>query len=246
MANRTSLKRQRISAILDSAEKAIIENGLFSLSLLELARQSGCSVNTLYNYFSNREDIAVSLFNRYIGKWGVQTSREISQHRYSFAERFIAMQMIWVYRQHMDIDEGGVQFLAAIPCVWKHASHQRISTTRQLLDTWFTLNREFLMTAREQKELTASDAQIDECLLMVSITERGFSLLANNYLFRENIINMPLRKIFDSMNAELKQLEWKTVVNDESFNRVLELVTCVNEQLADYHIDNLIYDIEDK
>ena len=102
------------------------------------------------------------------------------------------------------------------------------------------------MMAREQGELAATDAQIDECLLMVSITERGFSLLANNYLFREHIISMPLRKIFDSMSEELKQFQWKTAVNDESFNRVLELVTSVNEQLSDYHIDNLIYDIEDK
>ncbi len=40
--------------------------------------------------------------------------------------------------------------------------------------------------------------------------------------------------------------EWKTAVSDESFNRVLHLVICVNEQLSDHHIDSLIYDIEDK
>ena len=40
--------------------------------------------------------------------------------------------------------------------------------------------------------------------------------------------------------------EWKTAASDESFNRVLDLVICVNEQLSDHHIDSLIYDIEDK
>ncbi|WP_417347913.1 TetR/AcrR family transcriptional regulator [Ferrimonas sp.] len=238
--NRAELKRKRINTILNSAEQAIVDHGLFSLSLLELARQANCPVNTLYNYFSSREDIAVALFNRIIGKWGVKASQEIALESGSFAERFVAMQLIWVYRARLSMDPGGIQFLAAMPCVWKHASHQRIATTRRLLDNWYQLNCDFLICARERGELKASDEAIHHCLNLVTCLERGFSLFSNNYSFRDEMMQMPMERVLESMLPILAQLNWSVSLERLDRERVLTICQRVNEELAQFEVDDLI------
>ncbi|TKB49221.1 TetR/AcrR family transcriptional regulator [Ferrimonas sediminicola] len=242
--SRTELKRKRNKAILNSAEEAIVNNGLFSLSLLELARQSGCPVNTLYNYFSSREDIAVALFNRIIGKWGVKASQEIALLPGSFAERFVAMQLIWVYRARLAMDPGGVQFLAAMPCVWKHASHQRIATTRKLLDRWYQLNCDFLVCARERGELGADDQTIHHCLNLVTCLERGFSLFSNNYSFRDEMMQMPIERVYQSMLPILEPLKWTTPLEEMDEERVLALCEQVHEELERFDVDEMVERVE--
>ncbi|TKB55424.1 TetR/AcrR family transcriptional regulator [Ferrimonas aestuarii] len=241
---RQQLKSKRISNILDNAESAIIEHGLFSLSLLELARQSDCPVNTLYNYFSSREDVAVGLFNRMITKWGVKATQELTMVDCgTFQERFLAMQLVWVIRARAEEDRGGIQFVAAMPCVWQHASHKRIATTRNLLAQWYQLNEQFLMMARSQGILEADDEALHHSINLVTCVERGFSLFSNNHNFRDEMLQLPVASVLKVMIASTQELKWQSPhVNVE---RVIELCETVITTLESADVDEFIAKTEE-
>ncbi|QIZ78137.1 TetR/AcrR family transcriptional regulator [Ferrimonas lipolytica] len=241
---RVEQKKQRDRMILDKAEEAIVERGLFSLSLLELARQAECSVNTLYGSFAKREDIAVGLFNRVMATFGVKACQEIALRQESIAERFMAMQMIWIRRQHKQSDLGGVQFLAAMPSVWKHASHSRIAITRKLLDSWYQSNLNFLQMARANGELVADDDHLHQCLNEVTCVERGFSLFSNNYSFRDEAISLPMERVFKVMSFSLEELSWQTPLTNDSFKRVMNICDEVETSLRNFDVDEHIWAVE--
>ncbi len=247
--NRALQKEQRISRILDTAEEAIVNNGLFSLSLLELARQSGCSVNTLYNYFANREDVAIGLFNRVIAKWGIMASELSIEGAGSAPQRYAAIQLIWLYRNERAVDEAGSQFLAALPSVWQHASHQRIATTRALLAHWYHLNCQFLMQSRDREELNATDEEIMLSVNLVTCAERGMSLFGNNHTFRDQIAQLTWAQTFSYMLPTLNQPQWQHPLTQEDLQPILEICDRIykklEEETSNFHqVDALVSQFE--
>lgn len=51
-------------AILDAAERVLVSGNFREAKVVDIAEQAGVSVGTLYNYFSNKEEVLESLFER--------------------------------------------------------------------------------------------------------------------------------------------------------------------------------------
>lgn len=59
---RRTLRETVRVAILDAAEELIARHGLHDAALVQIARRAGVAVGTLYNYFTDRDDLIRALF----------------------------------------------------------------------------------------------------------------------------------------------------------------------------------------
>lgn len=58
---RQTQKKQRRKKILSAARRLFIKRGYHSTSLKEIARESGISIPTIYNYFDSKSDLLLSI-----------------------------------------------------------------------------------------------------------------------------------------------------------------------------------------
>ena len=64
VARRRLTPEQRTEELLAAAEEIVIESGVESLTLEQVAEKAGCSRNLAYTYFSNREHLLSALVDR--------------------------------------------------------------------------------------------------------------------------------------------------------------------------------------
>ncbi|UCD58725.1 MAG: TetR/AcrR family transcriptional regulator [Candidatus Hydrogenedentota bacterium] len=55
-------------SILESATKVFARTGFYKAKAIEIARKANIAVGTIYNYFSNKDDILISIFEKRIGE----------------------------------------------------------------------------------------------------------------------------------------------------------------------------------
>ncbi len=55
-------------SILESATKVFAKTGFYKAKAVEIARRANIAVGTIYNYFKNKDDILISIFNERIGE----------------------------------------------------------------------------------------------------------------------------------------------------------------------------------
>lgn len=242
--SRLKKRQQRHCDILNAAEEVIIEKGLFSFSLLEVSKRTGCSVNTLYNHFNSREDIAISLFNRLLAKWCILANEEIESLPGSPAEHLMAMLLIWPYRQHEAMEHFGIQFLTAMPVVWKSASHQPISVARQLLRLWNDMAMSMLEQAVLSGELSADPQTMKSSLRKAFIVDRGFSILSNNYLMRDDMVTDSFSTVYDLVVCAIMDLKWQEPLNINSYGRIKKVLDLVIERLENRDVDEFLFELE--
>ncbi len=72
--------RQR-DRILDSAFRLFIDRGVHAVGMAEIAEDAGLRRNSLYRYFSSRDDIVVALFERDLPEYLLRSETILTQHR---------------------------------------------------------------------------------------------------------------------------------------------------------------------
>ena len=65
---RTRLKNVAAEALLDAAERVMIEKGYEKATMQDIAAAAGCAVGTLYVHFKNKEDLFRALVQRNAGE----------------------------------------------------------------------------------------------------------------------------------------------------------------------------------
>ncbi|MBI5118626.1 TetR/AcrR family transcriptional regulator [Candidatus Poribacteria bacterium] len=55
-------------SILEAATKVFAKTGFYKAKALEIANKANIAVGTIYNYFKNKDDILISIFNERIGE----------------------------------------------------------------------------------------------------------------------------------------------------------------------------------
>ena len=55
-------------AILDAAVKVVAQKGYYNAKTAEIAEEAGVAAGTIYNYFKNKDDLLISIFNEKLGE----------------------------------------------------------------------------------------------------------------------------------------------------------------------------------
>ena len=72
MAKKKSERTRK--AILNAAIKVVAKNGYYNARTAEIAKEAGVAAGTIYNYFKNKDDLLISIFNEKLGEM-VETLR---------------------------------------------------------------------------------------------------------------------------------------------------------------------------
>ncbi len=72
MAKKKSERTRK--AILNAAIKVVAKNGYYNALTAEIAKEAGVAAGTIYNYFENKDDLLISIFNEKLGEM-VETLR---------------------------------------------------------------------------------------------------------------------------------------------------------------------------
>lgn len=69
--------RRRVEAILDGAERLVVERGVESLSTRGISEAAGVPVASLYQYFADKDDVLVALVERHMAEMDEQTTHDL-------------------------------------------------------------------------------------------------------------------------------------------------------------------------
>ena len=69
--------RRRVEAILDAAERLVVERGVEALTTREIAETAGVPVASLYQYFADKEGVLLALAERHMAEMDEQTLTDL-------------------------------------------------------------------------------------------------------------------------------------------------------------------------
>ncbi|QIZ78140.1 TetR/AcrR family transcriptional regulator [Ferrimonas lipolytica] len=238
--NRFELRRERNKRILDCAEQLVSQKGLYSLSLPELAKLAACPVNTLYSHFPNREDVAISLFDRWVSRWYLHSIQLLSQSPAGFVERLLAMMLCAASVHQNEMHQSGVAFVGSNPKVWDNASHDKNAVTRRIMKMSNNKIVEFVKKGRQLGYFHGDNEQIDRMLRKMYVLERGYCVLSNNKAFRDAVVEAPLKDLFEDLLDCFPILDWKIDIENINFCTVIDLIDSVMPELLAFDVDQFI------
>ena len=113
--------------ILEAAEKLFIREGIDRVSIAEIASAARISRKTMYQYFSDKREIAWAIFEKFIEQWASMGAQHPGLNGYQQLEQFMA----WVVSQS-EANREHLRFLVEFNALYaREASADRM---RQL--TW--------------------------------------------------------------------------------------------------------------
>ena len=76
---RQERSRRRVEGLLDAAERIVVERGVDALTTRDIAEAAGVPVASLYQYFSDKEDVLLALAERDMEEMDTQVAEDLGK-----------------------------------------------------------------------------------------------------------------------------------------------------------------------
>ena len=76
---RQERSRRRVEGLLDAAERIVVERGVDALTTRDIAEAAGVPVASLYQYFSDKEDVLLALAERDMEEMDAQVAEDLGK-----------------------------------------------------------------------------------------------------------------------------------------------------------------------
>jgi AcrR family transcriptional regulator len=76
---RQARSRRRVEGLLDAAERVVVEHGMESVTTRDIAEAAGVPVASLYQYFSDKEDVLLALAQRDMEEMDTQVAADLAE-----------------------------------------------------------------------------------------------------------------------------------------------------------------------
>ncbi|GAA4872611.1 TetR/AcrR family transcriptional regulator [Ferrimonas pelagia] len=214
------------------------------MSFNTLASSVGCSVNTIYSEFINKDDLALALFNRYFAKWGVELFALSFQCPADYLSRFILPHYIGAVHQDDEYESLGLGAIGADSNVWERASPKRLLITRKLFSIWKRQQYDYLVQGRLMGLIKGSEKNIWDVISMLSVIERGFSILSLNPMLSDEIRSINSPYICDQFACAMAQLQPADSPISFDFESIKKNADAIVGNLEGFDPDSYIESIE--
>ncbi|QFU24998.1 TetR/AcrR family transcriptional regulator [Shewanella eurypsychrophilus] len=216
------------SAILEEAEKSVIEKGLCSFRMSSLAELVGCSKKTLYGFFKSKEDIIAALFTKSVTDSIHHYEQIISQKHLSSREKILYI-LMYENIKCWNSSKGDlcINFLGVNPHIYEHAGQEIEGDINVVFMKIKTQVEDVWRSALRSGELNASKQEIQECIFHIRLVERGGIVVGQNRFLRQNGHNCRLRSIYNLLCSILDLLDWRLDTKCDSYDGMIQDVSCI-------------------
>jgi AcrR family transcriptional regulator len=91
---RQERSRRRVGGLLDAAERIVVERGVDALTTRDIAEAADVPVASLYQYFSDKEDVLLALAQRDMEEMDVQVAEDLAQLKVLSVESLVRATML--------------------------------------------------------------------------------------------------------------------------------------------------------
>ncbi|QFU21929.1 TetR/AcrR family transcriptional regulator [Shewanella eurypsychrophilus] len=215
-----------ISDILKASAEVIKEQGMCSFKMATIASRAGCSKKTLYNYFSCKEDIVVSLYIQHINDVSKNVNKIINSDSLSNQEKIIySMAYDPMKCWAADKDDLCINFLGVNPHIYNLASPEFVGNLQVLFIEVKEQAQSVWKRAISEGELLSSKEDILNCILLLNEVERGAVAMGQNRFLRQFGYDCDLRPTFDALCWILQGLKWQKACPSLSYENMIKTIS---------------------
>ncbi len=155
------MERLKCNQLLDVAENLVDEQGVVSFRFAQIAKISNCSTNTLYRYFSSKEDVLVCLFLRSTTSCHIPLFWEQNPDLTIYHKALVPVLFTYGAVQNNPIFNI-LRVVSINSMFWQMASDEKKEVLKQRVDLFWSHIHNPLVEARDLGALKATDTELLE------------------------------------------------------------------------------------
>ncbi|WP_233258846.1 TetR/AcrR family transcriptional regulator [Shewanella sp. YLB-09] len=201
-------KATREALLLDIAKELILEDGAMSFKFVEIAKRAGVSRATLYNHFSGKEDVVVSLFVRDAGQTRQMLLDIQADETLNDREKLVLSLLAPVAGSMETQNRSGTTLLSANPGIFMFASEAQQARLELIVTQIRGIVLEFWIAPFKQGHIEVTQDEMEEVMASVFPYQRGCVIIPQNVMTAGKHINYTLRKVFENLLKLTEALNW--------------------------------------
>ncbi|WP_189062380.1 TetR/AcrR family transcriptional regulator, partial [Shewanella hanedai] len=201
-------KSAREAVLLNIAKELILEDGVMSFKFVDIAKRAGVSRATLYNHYSGKEDIVVSLYVRDAGQTKQMLLDIQADETLNDREKLI-LSLLAPVAGSMEIqNRSGTTLLSANPGIFMFASEAQQARLELIVTQIRGIVLEFWIAPFKKGRIQVPQDELEEIMASVFPYQRGCVIIPQNVMTAGKHINYTLRKVFENLLKSTEQLNW--------------------------------------
>ncbi|ARD20876.1 TetR/AcrR family transcriptional regulator [Shewanella japonica] len=219
----------RCNQILNQAEISIKNQGVVSFRFAQIAKDSGCSTNTLYKYFESKEDILVCLFLRNTASTRIPDFIK-ENPQLSINERAV-LSLLFTFELIKRSPIFNILRLVSINSMfWQLASPDKISILKNRVNLFWSCIRNPLDDAVAAGKLSANELELKELTQEMYFFLAGATSSYQSGLMEDCYLTADDATCFRHISRIMNRYNWNQPITQE----MMESLAMRISQFLDY------------
>lgn len=208
------LERIRCNQLLDIAEQLVNEQGVVSFRFSQISKVSGCSTNTLYKYFSSKEDVLVCLFLRSTTSCHIPIFLNKNKELNPYQKVLLPILFTFVAVKNNPVFNI-LRVVSINSMFWQMASDEKVEILKKRVNLFWSHLYNPLIDARNKKILLASDKDILELTQSIYFFLAGAISSYESKLMDSKYLPGSLDDCYKHLSKIYNQYQWREPITTE-------------------------------
>jgi TetR/AcrR family transcriptional regulator len=198
-------KEQRVNSIIKAAEKLLSEKSYDSVSMEEIAKETGLATGTLYLYFDNKDELYFTVLSKYTGLFNEMT-REAERKEKKGIDKVYAIEM--ALYQNFKSYPGFFRMLGNSNFTWSK-DEEKVKRFFNVMSSNFSLLRQAIEAGKQDGTVKEDIDPLKSTVFImmslssiVNIQEGLIENMKSSGMSHDDLILYVIDQLRDSLKAE--------------------------------------------
>jgi AcrR family transcriptional regulator len=198
-------KEQRVNSIIKAAEKLLSEKGYDSVSMEDIAKETGLATGTLYRYFDNKDELFFTVISKYAKLFNEMTL-EAEQKEEKGIDKVYAIE-IALYKNFKSYP-GFFRILGNSNAIWNTKNEENVKQFFKVMNSNFILLRNAIEAGKKdgtiKKDIDPLKSTVFIMMSLSSIVNIQEGLIENmkaSGMSHDDLILYVIKQLLDSLKA---------------------------------------------
>ncbi|QYJ90298.1 MULTISPECIES: TetR/AcrR family transcriptional regulator [Shewanella] len=221
---RDDFEALRCNQLLDEAEKLIDNQGVVSFRFAQIAKQAGCSTNTLYKYFESKEDVLVCLFLRNTTSTRIPVFIDENPD-FDIYQRAV-LPLLFTFEMVRRSSIFNILRLVSINSMfWQLASSEKIDVLRHRVNLFWSCIRQPIDAAVAAGELQATEVEVKELVQSLYFFLAGATSSCESRLMDEYYLTPDNETQYRHISHLMNRYRWKRPITKEMMQEMTRRIS---------------------